>query len=414
MLEDQHHKVIDQYLKHYAEWDIDDIELTEQYQHVLVIPAFAEHPRNLEACWAKVSKNCLIIVVINAPAPEQRTLALLSYFHEHYALKTSGSYWSHFQQDALPDLLILNRCTQGLYLPVKQGVGLARKIGADIALKLIRRGQIQKPIIYNTDADARLPADYFNRKLDETSAASVYPFRHRLPEATEPRRAILKYELKLHHYRAGLAWAGSSYAHDSLGSLIAVRAKAYAQVRGFPKRPTGEDFYLLNKLVKVGGVQTLTGPRIVLSARPSTRVPVGTGTAIISLQQLSLDAPYYYAPANFYRLKSLLSAMQSTSDGEDIETQLDDASSGFLKAMGFSEILLKLSTNTKSPEQLRRAINEWFDGFKQLKFLHYLRDHQSPNVDLRVILQSPWIQDPTFSGLSPERFRMLKNFTSSH
>ena len=44
------------------------------------------------------------------------------------------------------------------------------------------------------------------------------------------------------YYVAGLAMAGSGYAHHSLGSTIAVHAKSYAAVRGYPKRSAGEDF----------------------------------------------------------------------------------------------------------------------------------------------------------------------------
>ena len=62
------------------------------------------------------------------------------------------------------------------------------------------------------------------------------------------------------YYVAGLAMAGSRYAHHSLGSTIAVHAKTYAAVRGYPKRSAGEDFYLLNKICKLAPVERLAGP----------------------------------------------------------------------------------------------------------------------------------------------------------
>ena len=82
------------------------------------------------------------------------------------------------------------------------------------------------------------------------------------------------------YYVAGLAMAGSRYAHHSLGSTIAVHAKTYAAVRGYPKRSAGEDFYLLNKICKLAPVERLAGPALSIEARISARVPFGTGPAL--------------------------------------------------------------------------------------------------------------------------------------
>ena len=71
--------------------------------------------------------------------------------------------------------------------------------------------------------------------------------------------ATALYELRLHHYVLGLEYAGSPYAYHTLGSCLAVKADAYAQVRGFPKRAGAEDFYLLNKLAKLGAMPRLQG-----------------------------------------------------------------------------------------------------------------------------------------------------------
>ena len=65
------------------------------------------------------------------------------------------------------------------------------------------------------------------------------------------------YEYSLRYYVAGLTYAQSPYAFHTIGSTMAVNAEHYASVRGFPRREAGEDFYLLNKLAKVGSVHTL-------------------------------------------------------------------------------------------------------------------------------------------------------------
>ena len=64
--------------------------------------------------------------------------------------------------------------------------------------------------------------------------------------------------LSLRYYVAGMKYARSHLTHfHTIGSTMAVRASYYAKVRGFPKREAGEDFYLLNKLAKVGTVLEL-------------------------------------------------------------------------------------------------------------------------------------------------------------
>src|SRR5207245_396470 len=87
-------------------------------------------------------------------------------------------------------LLVVDRASLGRYLPAGQGVGLARKIGFDVALALRAAGRIASPWISSTDADTILPRDYFDRTGGadpERTGAAIYPFEHRF--AAEPRLA---------------------------------------------------------------------------------------------------------------------------------------------------------------------------------------------------------------------------------
>ncbi len=408
MFSPRHQKVIQQYLNQYAEPEIDRITLQQQYQHVVVIPAFSELVAPLRRTWSKLPNSALVILVINAPHADSRTLTLLQFFKSHYIAKKTGPGWGCYQRSDEPDLLIVERCAPGFYIPVKQGVGLARKLGADLALKFILEEQIDSRIIHNTDADALLPSNYFQQTAHQTSAASVFAYRHRLPDSANLKRGMLMYELRLQHFCAGLAWAGSHYAHHSLGSIIAVDAAAYAQVRGFPKRSTGEDFYLLNKLAKVGEVQSLEGTKITLSSRRSSRVPVGTGTGLRRLSTLNINTPYYYAPQNFHSLKSLLTAMAQTQDGSDIADQVDLPAAAYFTGSDLPGLLPKLASNCSDSSQLRRAIAEWFDGFQQLKMLHFLRDRYAADVSLQEVLLAPWLQSPSKYGPSQQRLKLIR------
>ena len=108
-------------------------------------------------------------------------------------------------------------------------VGLARKIGADIALALIDRDFVTSPWIFNTDADVKLPLDYFG-PLDapgnQENSAFIYPFSHSIenPGSALEENALLLYEISLLYYGAGLNYASSPYAFPSIGSTVAVNA----------------------------------------------------------------------------------------------------------------------------------------------------------------------------------------------
>ncbi|MEH6610880.1 MAG: hypothetical protein V7696_16045 [Halioglobus sp.] len=290
---------------------------------------------------------------------------------------------------ALTDILCVD--TEMIFGAIadSDGVGRARKIGCDTALLWMTAGAIKSNWICSTDADATLPKDYFLR-LDESPAdtsAALYPFRHDASEDERTNDACTRYELRLHHYVLGLHYARSPYAFHTLGSCLAVRASNYAQVRGFPPRSAAEDFYLLNKLAKTGPIMQLTGQCISLAARPSARVPFGTGPAvqrILDSANMS-DQQLYYHPACFEALRCVLAGI--TAHGVNSEAELQEA----VKTLGLSEALIRTSMDTlgnlglagaidhcrrqsKNTAAFTRHFHQWFDGFRTLKFIHGLRD----------------------------------------
>jgi hypothetical protein len=278
-------------------------------------------------------------------------------------------------------------------IPATQGVGLARKTGCDIALKWMSEGAISGDWIHSSDADALLPQDYF-AQLDSgkrQAVAAVYPFRHTPGSDQNCDEATALYELRLHHYVLGLEYAGSPYAYHTLGSCLAVKAGAYAQVRGFPKRAGGEDFYLLNKLAKLGPVEKLTGRCIELQSRKSRRVPFGTGPAVekIAGSEQPVELALFYHPLCFAALRALLTVapdLQHT-DTEDLsgllsqqglERSLARACSDVIEAMGLDAALTHCRRQGKIPAQFLRQFHQWFDGFRSLKFIHGIRDSGWP------------------------------------
>ena len=350
------------YLAHYGEPEATAIPMPgDKYGKVVVIPCYDERPGCLDAVLGQVAGSLLAVVVVNAPddAPPgalARTRAL-------WASLAGGSnapcLWTH-TQDGIP-VLAVDRAGPGRQLPRRQGVGLARKIGADIGCALIARGAVRSPWLYFTDADTRLPRDYASDP-GARPGCLVMPFRHLAPHCLAARAE--RYELHLRYYVDRLRYAGSPYAFHTIGSTIAIHAGVYAKVRGVPKRNAGEDFYLLNKAVKTAPLHVLAGPEILIEARLSKRTPFGTGPALSRMH--SVQAFPSYAHESFGLLREAIEFIDSG-------TPVRSGTQALLEELGFFRRLVEARARHKHPNTLRKALHQWFDAFRTLRFMHLAR-----------------------------------------
>ena len=384
------------------------------WRHVLVIPAYRESAdllRRLAALPTGAGRS-LVILVLNRPDSDPDRSANAELRAAAAGLAVTHTLPGTAVIKALNDhteLLVHDlECLLGP-IPAARGVGLARKIGCDLAFRWIEAGAVDSEWICCTDADAELPADYFTR-LDAagTAPAAVYPFRHIAAADQASYRATLLYELRLHHYVLGLDHAGSPYAGHTLGSCLAVTADSYARVRGFPRRAGAEDFYLLNKVAKLGAVSRLAGDCIRLRSRASSRVPFGTGPAVDKIRQAiggtaaaatgSAALAQFYHPATFEALRCLLAAVPALRGipGENLPSHLEQqlrtrglppalarACCQTADAMGLAGALAHCQRQGKSAEQYLRQFHQWFDAFRTLKFIHGIRDAGWPLQDLQ-------------------------------
>ncbi len=396
------------YLSRYAEAHTQQLaDFPGSYDYVCVIPCFDESEAFLQInATAFNTASSLIIVVINqAPAEDinANNLAVQRYVETSFlrlwqsldrvlTLYASGSGWH---------LLCVDAFSPGRQLPVNHGVGLARKIGADIACQLYYCGKIAKPWIFTTDADVELPDDYFIATANVAGAAAlIFPYQHSHPDDPNQALAIDLYDYSLRYYVAGLHWAGSPYAFQTVGSTLAVHAEHYAKVRGFPKRSAGEDFYILNKLRKTGDIVTLPRPAISIAARVSHRTPFGTGAALSQIVQLEDAARDYvfYHPQIFSLLRLFLHSLP------EIWQRLSDASAGnaaiqmtIYKVIENEKLVQVLQTLTvdagiqhafshsKTLHGFLKHIHDWFDAFRALKLVHGLRDGYYPSVNIEEL-----------------------------
>jgi len=406
-------RTVEKYLTRYAEPEVRQCEaLDRSWSAVVVVPAYREGDglldtlRSLDVAAAHAEARALVVLVINAREDasvqslevNESTLTLLwedaETVGDGLALKAQRS----------SDVLVVDRTSEGRRFPNDQGVGLARKIGCDLALALWARGSLTTEWIRTTDADATVPMDYFMSTADADAATLVAPFHHTLAGDDAFQEAIALYDIWLRYYVLALGWTGSPYAFQTVGSTMAMRPQAYAQVRGFPRKQAAEDFYLLNKLAKVGRVHRHQGAPIVLHGRPSDRVPFGTGAGVTKIHAAhDEDGPFQlYEPRVFEWLRSWLQAMNSFAihgrmDG--VRSQLTDAGwtapgLGILEALGAFRILAEAAENTRSEAACRRRLHTAYDAFKTLRTVHELRDNVWPNRSWREALhEAPFVSN---------------------
>lgn len=397
---------IARYLERYAEHEASSLPEfpVSPFDNIIVIPVYDETEQALEQFLnLSNARSNFFIWIFNAPESATGTP---SYYRTRTLLR---SFLVRLNATAVNDncylarvhermqLLLVDRCEQ--LIPDKQGVGLARKIGADLALCLSYRQYLQTsqliPWIYSTDADVTLPQGYAGlAELDSDVSACIYPFEHQLEVGY--KQAMRLYEFSLHYYVDQLAQAGSPYAFHTIGSLLAFTPLSYAQVRGFPRRSGAEDFYLLNKLAKVGRVETLDEPLIQVAGRPSQRVPFGTGPALIKINtQVAQDQPFQlYHPRIFTLLRALLNAVATIENSVSrsplslfessdtiLHAQEKQVLINTLNKLGWQKQWLHLQHKARSQDR-QAAFHIWFDAFLTLRFVHELRDHLYPNIDL--------------------------------
>lgn len=415
-------KAVQQYLTRYAEPEValleeclavlpvsagkrSELAALFPCQFGLVIPCYNESSAFLSRFMAQFSQQrvCVVVVInqpdnINNSTPQQ---ALLDWIRQHTQCVAEHAHLAFFRYNAIC-LLVVQRFEGALRIPAKQGVGLARKTGADMLAALCARGLVSCTFLGSTDADAWLPNDYFavlqqvftsnvagkKNAQKEGVVAGVFAFSHGLPGTTTPHschdlrvlQATALYEQWLNYYVAGLRFAGSKYSFHTIGSCLAFDAEAYCQVRGFPARAGGEDFYLLNKLAKLsqsGGIAPLPA-QITLQARMSARVPFGTGPAVKKLLEENATAQSFevYSPQVFTRLAELLAAfntlwLQRTSPDIWLQ-QLPNEIQHALTELGWHNAIHKIIPQCRKADQLLHQVHGWFDGFRTLRFIHLL------------------------------------------
>lgn len=361
---------------------------------VVVIPCFNEPDlvsslKSLSVCNLPQKKVEVIVVVNSGEHHSQEIKA-----QNQKSLSEMNEWLKDLDQKSISfkSILVDN-------LPTKHaGVGLARKIGMDEAVARFEKIN-HDGIIICFDADSLCEVNYLTeienhfQKNQKTPGCSIY-YEHPIhgdDYGSEIYQAITQYELHLRYYNQALRFCKLPYAFHTVGSSMAVRSSAYQKQGGMNKRKAGEDFYFLHKIISLGNFTELNSTRVIPSPRISDRVPFGTGKAIGDYVGNQDQQYHTYNFKSFELIKEWVEKIPDLfkSDFENLQwTEKNKIASelllNFLESENFSEALTEIRKNSPTLESFIKRFYVWFDAFRVLKLMHYLRDIVHPNNSVNV------------------------------
>lgn len=271
----------------------------------------------------------------------------------------------------------------------KAGVGMARKIGMDMAINRLKEAQTFKEgILVCLDGDCTVQENYIDEiekyfTQHKVNGCSIY-FEH--PLDRENSSGIIDYELFLRYYTDALRWCGFPYAFQTVGSSMAVSANAYEKQGGMNTRKAGEDFYFLNKIIQLERFGDLTMTTVFPSSRKSDRVPFGTGREMMEWEKSKQLVAY--SPDLFIELKKVFSLVDKLREYENPTKLLDEskihpAIISYLVREQFSEAVTEARFHTSTLSSFRKRFFVWMNAFRIMKLLNELSINLFPKIEIQ-------------------------------
>jgi hypothetical protein len=265
------------------------------------------------------------------------------------------------------------------------GVGLARKLIMDEAVARLCQVGNNRGIIACLDADCTVSPNYMAELIGhfqvhpKSPACSIY-FEHPLSlqaEDQQLRAGISRYELYLRYYVHALRCAGFPHAYQTVGSSMAVRCDVYQRQGGMNRRQGGEDFHFLSKIIPLGGFSELRSTTVYPSPRVSRRAPFGTGRAMADWIDAEHQQRLVYPLAAFDSIRTLCMQASRLWDIPSCHaTELEWISASFARYLDendFRATVRQIKSNAASAVIFEKHLFRWLNGFRVLKYLHWLR-----------------------------------------
>ena len=284
-------------------------------------------------------------------------------------------------------------------LPDKDaGVGLARKIAMDEAVRRFNSINNEKGIIVSFDADSQVDENYFVEiekafSDNKTLGGAIY-FEHPIEGEDFDQfifDRIIQYELYLRYYYQALKYIEFPQVIHTVGSSFAVRADAYCKIGGMNKKKAGEDFYFLQKLLPLGQIKEINTTKVIPSPRPSDRVPFGTGAAIMKWNEN--EANYLtYNIQSFLELKKFIEIVPqfykiTETEYYSILKTFHIGIQEFLQQDNFFIDLKNINENSSNLASFVKRFYGFFNMFKVLKCLNYLATEHFKHIAVSISAQ---------------------------
>jgi hypothetical protein len=345
----------------------------------VTIPCFDEPDlicslESLAAC-SPPSCDVTVIVVVNS-SDRTPPLQLLN------NLKTIQSVQVWLDSRARPFFQL--RLLHAPAMPSKwAGVGWARKIAMDEAIRCLDLSGLEEGILVGYDADSLVSGNYFTSIETAFRENPGYNFvtlnfSHPIDDpilATSLREGIIQYELYLRYLRKAMQWCGYPHSIHTVGSSFAVKASSYVKQGGMNRRQAGEDFHFLHKMVLLGEYGVVKDATVYPAARISHRVPFGTGAALKKWEEGDRELYSAYALKSFdtlrplFRNPGLLFNADRTTWRELIE-QLDPVLQNYIEQTETLDRLNELKKNCADVKTFTRRFYHLVNAFWIIQYLN--------------------------------------------
>ena len=293
-------------------------------------------------------------------------------------------------------------------LPAKSaGVGLARKIGMDEAVRRFAHVKNKTGLISCFDSDCLCQPNYFQalinyfKKNTKCNGATVY-FEHPLSGdlPTDIYKGITQYELHLRYLTHALRYSGFPFTYYTVGSTIVVPVEVYKKQGGMNARQAGEDFYFIQKIASLGNFHEIKNTVIFPSPRVSDRVPFGTGKAMKRWTQQRSDSYFTYNYLTFTDLKQFIEIINLSYENQTpekflSESQIPETINMYLNRENWQNRLLSCLKTSNSLKVYNSKVYNWFNGLKVIRYLNY--SGSSYYEDLPVEKASRWLLKSHFN-----------------
>ena len=346
-------------------------EQPDEDVHIIVmIPCYDdafifETLRSLENAHPIASKTEVIVVVNSGETTPKEIVERNRTIYNKLQQQANTACYAHFQ---LLPLWIEGTAKK------KAGVGFARKAGMDEAVRRFAAIGLPQGLIVSLDADTLVAPNYLEvveKAYKDTSAhCFTFQFRHLFDTerySEDEIRACKLYEIYLRYFRLALKTLNVPYAIHTIGSCFAVRAEAYTKLGGMSVRQAGEDFYFLQKAVKMHPIREINECVVFPAPRVSDRVPFGTGASVRNIVKAG-----HYRVYNFelFRLLKKFYDLFPALEQEDIQEKIPQEIIAYIRRKSFNDSLAECRKYASSPNAFKKRMYDKFDAFFIVKFLN--------------------------------------------